>query len=123
MTNHRTAVNGNIHHIRVQGNLDQKWADWFEGFVMAARDNGQTLLSGRLADQAALHGALARIHSLGLPLLLVARTECPCTSKKCPRRGNCHECVAHHAAQGKLAYCFREKNRWDKRCTALTQAR
>jgi hypothetical protein len=111
-----------IYHIRVKGNLDVKWADWFEGFVMAARDDGETLLSGPVVDQAALHGLLAKIHSLGLPLLLVARTGCPCSSKNCTRRGQCHDCAAYHGDKGELPYCFRVKTRWDKHCTALTRA-
>ena len=110
-----------IYHIRVQGNLDQKWADWFEGFVMASRANGQTLLSGEVVDQAALHGVLAKVHRLGLRLLLVARTGCPCSKGNCPRRGQCHECAAHHGDKGKLPYCFRPGTRWDKRCSALAE--
>lgn len=110
-----------IYHIRVKGGLDEKWADWFEGFVMASRDTGETLLSGAVQDQAALHGALAKIHSLGLPLLLVARTDCPCSKANCPRRGLCSECVAFHGSKGKLPYCFRAKTRWDKQCIALTE--
>ncbi|MGD8793008.1 MAG: hypothetical protein PVF47_10680 [Anaerolineae bacterium] len=112
-----------IYHLRVKGNLDEKWTDWFEGFVMASRDNGETLLSGAVVDQAALHGVLAKIHSLGLPLLLVARSGCPCSSKNCPRRGRCRECVDYHGEKGKLPYCFRAKTRWDKRCTAVTEAK
>jgi hypothetical protein len=54
-----------IYHIRVKGTLDEKWADWFEGFVMESRGNGETLLTGAVVDQAALQGVLARIHSLG----------------------------------------------------------
>lgn len=112
-----------IYHIRVKGNLDEKWAEWFEGFVMASRDNGETLLSGAVVDQAALHGVLANIHSLGLPLLLVAQTGCPCSSKKCPRRGQFHECAAYHAANGRLPYCSRAKTGWDKQCNAFTGAK
>ena len=115
--------NGNIYHIRVKGTLDAKWADWFEGFVMASRDNGETLLAGPVVDQAALQGLLGRIHSLGLPLQLVARTGCPCSSKKCPRHGQCQECAAYHGAQGKLPFCLRAKTRWDKKCSALTGTR
>jgi hypothetical protein len=111
-----------IYHIRVKGNLDQKWADWFEGFVMASRGNGETLLSGQVADQAALHGVLARVHRLGLPLLLAARTGCPCSKRNCPRHGQCHECAAYHGGRGKLPYCFRPGTRWDKRCIALAEA-
>jgi hypothetical protein len=123
MTDERAFAQENIYHIRVKGNLDEKWAEWFEGFVMASRDNGETLLSGAVVDQAALHGVLAKIHSLGLPLLLVAQTGCPCSSKKCPRRGRCHECAAYHGTNGKLPYCFRAKTGWDKQCTALTGAK
>ena len=111
-----------IYHIRVRGNLDEKWTDWIEGFVMASRENGETLLSGAVVDQAALHGVLAKIHGLGLPLLLVARTGCPCSKKSCPRRGQCNECAAYHGAKGQLPYCFRARTRWDKKCIALTEA-
>jgi hypothetical protein len=112
-----------IYHIRVRGKLDAKWGDWFGGFVMASRDCGETLLSGAVPDQAALHGVLVRIHSLGLPLLLLAWTGCPCPKKNCPRRGQCYECAAYHGAEGKLPYCFRARTRWDRQCTNLIQER
>ena len=112
-----------IYHIRVRGELDEKWADWFEGYAMASRENGETLLSGTVVDQAALHGVLDKLHSLGLPLLLVAQADCPCPSKNCPRRGQCQECAAHHAVKGRLSFCLRAKTKWDKRCAALTEAR
>jgi hypothetical protein len=123
MADERASVEKRIYHIRVKGNLDEKWADWFDGFVMTGRDNGETLLSGAVVDQAALHGVLGKIHSLGMPLLLVAQTDCPCTSKSCPRRGLCGECAAYHGAKGRLPFCFRERTKWDKRCTAVTEAR
>ena len=122
MANERTSVQDRILHIRIKGNLDEKWADWFEGFVMASRGNGETLLSGAVVDQAALQGVLAKIHSLGLPLVLVAQTGCPCSSRKCSRRGRCRECAAHHAGDGKLPFCFRERTRWDRQCAALVAA-
>jgi hypothetical protein len=121
MADERVDAETSIYHIRIQSNLDQKWADWFEGFVMASRANGETLLSGAVLDQAALHGALAKIHSLGLPLLLVARTGCPCPSKSCVRHGRCRACAAHYGDEGKLPYCFRARSRWDRQCTALTE--
>jgi hypothetical protein len=123
MADSQEAITGCIYHIRVKGELDAKWADWFEGFVMAARENGETLLSGAVLDQAALHGVLDKIHTLGLPLLLVARTDCPCPSKRCARRGRCQECAAHHGEQGKLPFCLRPRTRWDKGCTMLAGAR
>ena len=119
----RRASGQPVYHIRVAGNLDQKWSDWFDGFVMATRGDGETLLCGAVVDQAALHGVLAKIHRLGLPLLLVARTGCPCSKKNCPRRGQCHECVAYHGAKGKLPYCFRPGTRWDRCCGILAEAK
>jgi hypothetical protein len=119
MAHTQEGISGQIYHIRVKGELDAKWDDWFEGFVMAARDNGETLLSGPVADQAALHGVLAKIHGLGLPLLLVAQADCPCPSTKCPRRGRCRECAAHYGAKGKLPFCLRARTRWDRQCTAI----
>lgn len=61
------------YQIVVQGNLDPKWADWFEGFSMSSRIDGETLLIGEAVDQASLHGALAKVHGLGLTLLMVLR--------------------------------------------------
>lgn len=113
----------NIYHIRVKGNLDERWADWFDGFVMASRGNDETLLTGTVADQAALQGVLGKIHGLGLPLLLVARAGCPCPSKNCPRRAQCGECAVHYGDNGKPPFCFRAKSRWDKRCAVIIQSR
>ena len=115
MVDKRELQQENIYHIRVKGSLDEKWADWFEGFAMASRGNGETALTGAVVDQAALQGALVKIHSLGLPLLLVAQTGCPCPSKRCARHGQCHECAGHYAANGAQPYCFRERTRWNKR--------
>jgi hypothetical protein len=112
-----------IYHIRVKGTLSEKWADWFDGFVIASRANDETLLTGPVVDQSALHGLLAKIRDLGLPLLFVAQTDCPCPKKNCPRRGHCQQCEAYHGAKGKLPYCFREKTRWDKQCAVFTEAR
>ena len=122
MADRRELQQAGIYHIRLTGSLDDKWADWFEGFVMATRGSGQTLLSGAVADQAALEGVLGRIHSLGLPLLLLAQTGCPCPSKRCPRHGQCSECAAHYSTTRKLPFCFRERTRWDRQWTALTKA-
>jgi hypothetical protein len=63
-----------VYQIRVKGNLDEKWSDWFDGFIMSPQANDETLLSGSVADQAALHGLLSKIRDLGLPLLSVERT-------------------------------------------------
>jgi hypothetical protein len=61
------------YQIRVKGRLDQTWSAWFEGLEIIAHVNQETILAGWVADQAALHGLLAKIHNLGLPLLAVLR--------------------------------------------------
>jgi hypothetical protein len=64
-----------VYRIRVKGNLDQKWSDWFDGFTITPQSNGETWLTGPVADQAGLHGVLAKIRDLGLPILLVKQVE------------------------------------------------
>lgn len=66
---------GTLYQIRVKGNLDPKWADWFDGFVLTLPDTAETFLTGRVADQATLHGILNKINRLGLFLILVAQVE------------------------------------------------
>jgi hypothetical protein len=60
-----------VYEIRVQGNLEPRWSDWFDGFSVTCVDDTDTLLRGAVADQAALHGVLHKIRDLGLPLLSV----------------------------------------------------
>ena len=60
-----------VYEIRLKGHLDAKWADWFDGLTITRADNGETLLRGPLADQAALHGVLRKVRDLGLPLIAV----------------------------------------------------
>lgn len=61
--------------IRVQGNLNPKWADWFDGMAITPQEDGHTALVGAVADQASLYGMLTKICDLGLPLLQVQRLE------------------------------------------------
>ncbi len=61
------------YEIRIKGHLDDKWADWFEGLTITREDNGETLLTGPVVDQAALHGVLRKVRDLGMPLLSVTR--------------------------------------------------
>ncbi|MCE3550700.1 hypothetical protein LWC33_04425 [Pseudonocardia sp. RS11V-5] len=69
-----------FYEIRVDAVLDDAWSACFDGFVATEGPAGQTVLTGPLADQAALHGALARIRDLGVPLLSVRQLEPPSTS-------------------------------------------
>jgi hypothetical protein len=60
-----------IYQIRIKGHLNQQWTDWFEGLTIKLEDNGDTLLTGPVVDQAALHGLLKKVRDLGMPLLSV----------------------------------------------------
>jgi hypothetical protein len=60
-----------LYEIRLKGHLNDRWASRFEGLTITLEDNGDTLLTGLVADQAALHGLLKRIRDLGMPLLSV----------------------------------------------------
>ena len=63
------------YEIRVKGHLDQCWATWFDGMVLTAETNGDTVISGRVIDQSALHSLLSKVHHLNLTLISVLRTE------------------------------------------------
>ena len=60
-----------VYQIRLKGHLGSQWTDWFEGLTITLEDNGDTLLTGPVIDQAALHGLLRKVRDLGLPLLSV----------------------------------------------------
>ena len=60
-----------VYQIRVTGHLGREWSDWFDGLSITLEDNGETLLTGAVIDQAALHGLLRKVRDLGLPLLAV----------------------------------------------------
>ncbi len=60
-----------VYQIRVAGHLDQQWTDWFEGLTITLEDSGETLLTGPVVDQAALHGLLKKVRDLGIPLLSI----------------------------------------------------
>jgi hypothetical protein len=64
-----------VYEIRVRGHLDKRWGSWFEGLAITLEDNGETLLTGPVIDQAALHGWLRKVRDLGLPLVSVLQVE------------------------------------------------
>jgi hypothetical protein len=73
-----------LYEIRIRGHLDKKWAVLFEGMTLRLEDNGDTLLTGMVADQAALHGLLRKVRDLGMPLISInssthTRTTIPTT--------------------------------------------
>jgi hypothetical protein len=61
------------YEIRLTGRLHQRWATWFDGLTISHQGDGTTVISGRIRDQAELHGLLQRVRDLGLPLLSVER--------------------------------------------------
>jgi hypothetical protein len=64
-----------LYQIKVQGNLEHEWSDWFDGFAITQLAGDETLLVGPVTDQPALHGILRKILNLGLPLISVVRLE------------------------------------------------
>jgi hypothetical protein len=74
MESSRQCEEAGAYHIKVQGYLEEKWSDWFDGFEIHHLDD-ETLLKGIASDQAALHGLLNKIRDLGMTLLLVQRIE------------------------------------------------
>jgi hypothetical protein len=61
------------YEIRLRGRLEPRWAAWFDGMHLTAGEDGTTVLSGPVTDQAALHGLLQKVRDLGLPLLSVGQ--------------------------------------------------
>jgi len=64
-----------IYQIRLKGHLDSQWTDWFGGLTITLEEDGNTLLSGPIADQAALHGLLKKVRDLGMPLVSVNQVQ------------------------------------------------
>ena len=62
-----------IYEIRIKGHLADRWADWFGGLTITLEENGDTLLTGPVVDQAALHGLLRKVRDLGMILVSVNR--------------------------------------------------
>ena len=66
-----------VYQIRIKGHLGPRWSEWFEGLTITPTDDGETLLTGPVADQAALHGLLRKVRDLGMPLISAIRVEPP----------------------------------------------
>ncbi len=82
------------YQIRLKGHLGSEWTDWFEGLTITLEEDGETLLTGPVIDQAALHGLLKRVRDLGLPLIAITPLEpdraegIPISSNQSTTRGN-----------------------------------
>jgi hypothetical protein len=66
-----------IYQIRIEGHLGPRWSGWFEGLTITPEGDGETLLTGPVADQAALHGLLRKVRDLGIPLISAVRVKPP----------------------------------------------
>ena len=66
-----------VYQIRIEGHLGPKWTAWFGDVSITLEDNGDTLLTGPVVDQAALHGLLRKIRDLGMPLISAIRVKPP----------------------------------------------
>ena len=65
-------TNEHMHYrIKLKGQLDTRWQDWFDGFTITLMDDGNTVLSGDIIDQSALHGVFKKIRNLGLTIISV----------------------------------------------------
>jgi hypothetical protein len=64
-----------LYEIRLKGHLNDRWADRFEGLTITLEDNGDTLLTGPVVDQAALHGLLKKVRDFGMPLVSVIQVQ------------------------------------------------
>ena len=75
-----------VYQIRIKGHLSRQWTDWFEGLTITLEKDGNTLLTGPVIDQAALHGLLKKVRDLGMPLVSVSPVE-PDPPTTLPLRG------------------------------------
>ena len=87
-------VQHEVYQIVVKGHLDSEWSEWFDGLAITLMDSGETILSGPIVDQTALHGVLIKIRDLGLPLLSLTRTE---TGKENESSSLAHQEEGRHA--------------------------
>lgn len=83
-----------IYQITVLGHLDSSWSDWFDGMTITLVDSGETILTGPIVDQTALHGVLIKIRDLALPLLRLSRVE--------PERKGESNLLMHTETEGSL---------------------
>jgi hypothetical protein len=75
MMSNKPTSNAKIYEIRLKGHLEARWVKWFDGVTITLEEGGETLLTGPVVDQTALHGLLKKVRDVGLPLLSVNSIE------------------------------------------------
>ena len=74
------------YEIRVRGHLDARWSAWFDGLRLTTENDGTTVISGPVVDQAALHGLLQKLRDVGMPLISITQVRLDCTSSESTSR-------------------------------------
>src|SRR6266700_687412 len=82
-----------LYEIRIKGHLDDKWSAWCGGLTLTREDNGETLVTVPVVDQAALHGLLRKVPDLGMPLLSVTRVRASLADASDIRHGKQEEAI------------------------------
>ncbi len=75
-----------VYQIRLKGHLDSQWTDWFDGLSITLEEDGNTLLTGPVIDQAALHGLLKKVRDLGMPLVSIVQVQLEKTYPSCSKK-------------------------------------
>ena len=84
----QTPVQPTLYQIRIRGQLGSQWTDWFEGLITTLQEDGDTLLTGPVVDQAALHGLLKKVRDLGMPLVSVVQVQPSATHHNRSKEGD-----------------------------------
>lgn len=87
-----------VYQIRIQGELDSQWTDWFGGMTITLDANGDALLTGPVVDQAALHGLLKKIRDLGMPLVSVGQVQFHDTHPDLSNKGEAMQSISSTTA-------------------------
>ena len=77
-----------VYQIRIKGHLGRQWTEWFGGLTITLEEDGDTLLTGPVVDQAALHGLLKKVRDLGMPLVSVNRVQLMGTHPNRSKKGD-----------------------------------
>lgn len=95
-----------VYQIRIKGHLSHRWTEWFGGLTITLEARGETLLTGPVADQAALYGLLKKVRDLGMPLLSVHQVEPGHADMPDVKPGPNHRDYPRHSKEEKNEYKY-----------------